>query len=713
MNADRHAVSRLPAPERTLAEAEEERRRIAAVLDSLPANIALLDCSGRIVGVNEAWRWFSRENGLRYVGAEVGTNYVEVCRRAAALSAEGAGQVAEWLTQVLSGARRSFTVDYPCHSSSERRWFRLHASTLNTPGGGAVVMHTDITEDKLAAEAARLATKAVRYVAEGVLVIDSAMRVVTTNQAFCRMTAYTSGEVTDCELKLFLADACVALLIERIASSAVQRHGSWKGDILLRRKDGGLLPANISVAAVRGDSRGSEHFVLVLNDLSAQQDYQRKLDHVSRHDPLTGLPNRTALAEHVRLIIANAQGYPELAVLVVIGLDRFKLVNDSLGHRTGDALLQAAAARLRQALPSGEILARLSGDEFALMVTSLSRRSDGEARAQEIRSALNAAFPLDGRALFVTASLGLSYFPDDGVDFETLLHKAGLAMRKAKAAGGNALSSYACGMEGGQLEQLTLQSDLQLALERNEFLLQFQPTLDLTTGEVVSAEALVRWQHPVLGLLGPDRFVAAAEETGAIGRLGDWVLRGACAAAVRWGQEGLESVGVAVNLSARQFELGDLAARIRAVLRETGLEPGRLRLEVTEGMVMADPQTARHTLSELAVMGIHIALDDFGTGYSSLGYLQQFQLDCLKIDRCFVKEIPGNESSNAIARAVVALGNALGLRVVAEGIETGSQLMFLQEAGCHEVQGYLFCTPVSASELRRWALGRKRVCHMG
>jgi EAL domain-containing protein (putative c-di-GMP-specific phosphodiesterase class I) len=261
-------------------------------------------------------------------------------------------------------------------------------------------------------------------------------------------------------------------------------------------------------------------------------------------------------------------------------------------------------------------------------------------------------------------------------------------------------------MGGGHLEQLTLQSDLQLALERNEFLLHFQPTLALDTGDVVSAEALVRWQHPTLGLLAPGRFIQLAEETGAIIRLGEWVLRTACTEAVRWGREGFGPLSVAVNLSARQFELPDLAARVGAILLETALEPERLRLEVTESLVMANPQGARQTLSELAAMGIHIALDDFGTGYSSLAYLQRFPLHCLKVDRSFVKEIPGNESSNAIARAVVALGKALGLRVVAEGVEVEPQLKFIREAGCHEVQGYLFCRPISPDELLRWVRGR-------
>jgi len=690
-------------------ETSEQRRMERlnrAILDSLPAHIALIDGSGRIVAVNEAWRRFARENGLRAEGAGVGADYIEVCRTATGPSAEGAHLVAEGLSEILKGTRRGFAIDYACHSSSARRWFRLHASPVDdSPLAGAVVMHLDVTKRQLATEQARLAANALRQMAEGVLVADSAMRVATTNQAFCRMTGCSANDATGRNFVEFLAGNYPALVLERIRE-ALQDHGFWRGELLCRREGGGVFPAKVSIATVHADRTGPEHFVAVLNDLSTQQDYERKLDHVSRHDSLTGLANRAALAEDSQLIIASVQGQHETPALVLIGLDRFKLVNDSLGHAIGDVLLKSVAARLRAAIPVGDVLARLSGDEFAVMLTAVSDIQAAEIRGREIQAALNEAFVVDARPLFVSASVGVSCFPSDGHDFETLLRNADLAMRQSKAAGGNTLSMYVPAMGGGHLEQLTLQSDLQLALERNEFLLHFQPTLALDTGDVVSAEALVRWQHPTLGLLAPGRFIQLAEETGAIIRLGEWVLRTACTEAVRWGREGFGPLSVAVNLSARQFELPDLAARVGAILLETALEPERLRLEVTESLVMANPQGARQTLSELAAMGIHIALDDFGTGYSSLAYLQRFPLHCLKVDRSFVKEIPGNESSNAIARAVVALGKALGLRVVAEGVEVEPQLKFIREAGCHEVQGYLFCRPISPDELLRWVRGR-------
>jgi len=690
-------------------ETSEQRRMERlnrAILDSLPAHIALIDGSGRIVAVNEAWRRFARENGLRAEGAGVGADYIEVCRTATGPSAEGAHLVAEGLRELLKGTRRGFAIDYACHSSSARRWFRLHASPVDdSPLAGAVVMHLDVTKRQFATEQARLAANALRQMAEGVLVADSAMRVATTNQAFCRMTGCSANDATGRNFVEFLAGNYPALVLERIRE-ALQDHGFWRGELLCRREGGGVFPATVSIATVHADRTGPEHFVAVLNDLSTQQDYERKLDHVSRHDSLTGLANRAALAEDSQLIIASVQGQHETPALVLIGLDRFKLVNDSLGHAIGDVLLKSVAARLRAAIPVGDVLARLSGDEFAVMLTAVSDIQAAEIRGREIQAALNEPFVVDARPLFVSASVGVSCFPSDGHDFETLLRNADLAMRQSKAAGGNTLSMYVPAMGGGHLEQLTLQSDLQLALERNEFLLHFQPTLALDTGDVVCAEALVRWQHPTLGLLAPGRFIQLAEETGAIIRLGEWVLRTACTEAVRWGREGFGPLSVAVNLSARQFELPDLAARVGAILLETALEPERLRLEVTESLVMANPQGARQTLSELATMGIHIALDDFGTGYSSLAYLQRFPLHCLKVDRSFVKEIPGNESSNAIARAVVALGKALGLRVVAEGVEVEPQLKFIREAGCHEVQGYLFCRPISPDELLRWVRGR-------
>jgi diguanylate cyclase (GGDEF)-like protein/PAS domain S-box-containing protein len=708
-------VTGLLSAERAIAQIEREKGRLAslhaAILDSMPVHVALLDAKGCIIAVNEAWRRFGRQNGLTHPSACVGKNYLTVCNESVG-SYEEASEVAAGLTAVLKGARPAFSKDYSCHSASERRWFRVHINAVDAPfADGAVVTHVNITEKQLAAEQTRLVANALRQLSEGVLVTDRSLHTTSINHAFAAMMGHSAALAAGMSLDRYFAASHRIRYVQRIRA-ALDRKRSWKGKLICRRGDGSEFPAFVTVEAVSGESIDDTQFVAVIRDLSAEQDYQRRLTHISRHDTLTGLPNRAALAEHTDRAISDSEGQQGVCAIILVSLDHFRLINESLGHVWGDLLLLEMARHLRQIVPPGALIGRVGSDEFAIILSAIGAAADARAHAQKIfeqvRLPVSVRLPVnqEGCLLTLTASVSVSTYPLDGGDFEEMLRKASIAMREAKRAGGNTVRVYARHMSIGDLNRLTLQSELSTAVQRNELILHYQPVVDLRTGSVRSIEALVRWQHRTLGLLAPGKFIGLAEQNGTIIEIGDWVLRTACADAVRLRQAALAPISVAVNLSARQFELKDLAKRVGCILEAATLDSQSLRLELTETMVMSNPDESRAILGELSAMGISLALDDFGTGYSSLGYLQQFPLHCLKIDRSFVSGVPGNERSEAITRAVVVLGKALHMRVVAEGVENHAQLDFLRNLGCDEVQGYLVSTPLPYDQLVRWLADR-------
>jgi diguanylate cyclase (GGDEF)-like protein len=422
------------------------------------------------------------------------------------------------------------------------------------------------------------------------------------------------------------------------------------------------------------------------------------LSHLATHDPLTGLPNRLLFTSRLGDSLGGAAG--GLAVLLV-DLDRFKHVNDALGHGAGDAVLKACAERLRRALRDTDLVCRLTGDEFAVLVEPCGQPAAAVAVARKVLEALERPLLVQGQEIVPTASIGIAIHGDDGLDVETLLKHAEVAMFRAKDNGRNTYQFYTATMNPHSLQRLSLEAGLRRGLERAEFELHYQPRIDLRSGEAIGAEALLRWRHPELGMVPPGQFIPIAEETGLIEPIGAWVLREACAQARRWQDAGLD-VRVAVNLSARQFRNQGLARDIRKCLEATGAEAQSIELELTESMVMQDPEQAVRTLNELNAMGLKLSIDDFGTGYSSLAYLKRFPIDSVKIDRSFVKGLPADAEDAAIVQSVMALARSLDLRVVAEGVETMEQREHLKAAGCDEMQGYLASKPLPVQEAERF-----------
>jgi diguanylate cyclase (GGDEF)-like protein/PAS domain S-box-containing protein len=687
---------------------EREQRRLAeinsAILSSLPAHVALLDVDGHIVAVNQAWQDSGTQHGFDDPGCEVGESYIEVCKRARGDHAADAISVVQGISAVLAGTRDSFALEYACHLGAERRWLRMMATPVTRGGrGGAVVMLLDVTDRKLAEEQIKINANALRHLTEAVVITDADFRIVTVNKAFTTMTGYLPERTLGKPLADLIARDDPIDVMQAIRNS-VTREGGWKGELRSRRTSGELFPAFFSFSAVRNSAGRVEYYTAVFTDLSTFREFERRIEHLSQHDALTGLPNRAALTTQVQTVI-DAGGNESFALLVM-ELDSFKTVNDTVGHATGDLLLKSVAERLHRINRPGDAIARLGGDEFGLLAVNLAHAAEAERLAERLRTAIERPFRIAGQDVFITASIGVSSFPNDGQDFESLLRAADAAVYRAKQLGRNTVSWYSPEMNIATTERFTLQNGLPQALARQEFMLEYQPTVNLANGRITGAEALIRWRHPQLGLVGPMRFIGLAEDTGLIIPIGDWVLRTACQQVHRWVAAGWTDATVAVNLSARQFTQPDLYTRIATALTESELEPWRLRLEVTESMVMNDPDAAAAIIERLAQMGVQLALDDFGTGYSSFNYLKRFRLGCLKVDRSFVSGVASSEEDASIVRAIIALGKTLGMKIVAEGIESVAQAEFLRNSGCDDGQGYYYSPATSSADVRSMAMNR-------
>lgn len=434
----------------------------------------------------------------------------------------------------------------------------------------------------------------------------------------------------------------------------------------------------------------------ICRDITERKQTQAQLYHLAHHDLLTGLPNRLFFIDRLRQARAQARRLGQQVAVLFLDLDRFKIVNDTLGHTVGDEMLQEMGRRLVAGVRESDTVARLGGDEFTIILGNLTSVEAAEKIAGKLLKSLALPLVIDGRELFSTASIGISCYPRDGDDPVTLIKKADIAMYQAKARGRNNFQFYDPAMDLDAERRLAMENGMRRALEREEFILHYQPKIDIASGRVTAMEALLRWQHPELGLLPPADFIPLAEETGLILALGEWVLRTACAQNRAWQEAGLPRVRMAVNLSGCQLQQKDMAQIVTRVLASTGLHPRYLELEITETVIMQNPDLAATVLGELRSLGVHLAIDDFGTGYSSLSHLRRFSVNTLKIDQIFVRDVETSTTDAAITTAIIAMGNKLSLQIVAEGVETEGQLAFLREQRCHEMQGYLFSRPLPA-----------------
>lgn len=532
--------------------------------------------------------------------------------------------------------------------------------------------------------------------ADGLLVADVETRKFRhANPMICKMLGYSGEEL----LELGVEDLHPAADLPHILATfekMARQEVVCSEDIPCRRKDGSIFLADINAALL--DFDGAPCFIGMFRDVSERKHYERRLAHLSTHDDLTGLANRVLLHDRLAQSLHYAHRSGRLVAVLLVDLDRFKVINDSLGHDFGDQLLCAVAQRLLENVREADTVARMGGDEFVVLLAEVADAEDVGLLARKILDNLSRPYHVGHREIIITASLGISLYPKDSDSGAMLIRNADIAMYRSKRNDRSNFCFYAAEMNKHIRETLELEGELRHALERKEFCLHYQPKVDLLSGRIIGSEALIRWRHPRRGMVFPADFIPLAEETGLIVPLGAWVMREACQQARAWQAMGLPALSVAVNLSARQFRRGDLPQVVREVLQETGLDPCLLELELTESMVMGDPAGAEETMRALKNMGVRLSLDDFGTGYSSLNYLRSFPVDSLKIDRSFINDVATDPSGASVVASIIDIAHNLGLTAVAEGVETLEQLKFLSGCDCNMFQGYLFSEPLPAGE---------------
>ena len=569
------------------------------------------------------------------------------------------------------------------------------------PAAARAIREADDDRARRKAEAdLRLKDLAIEAATNAIFIVDARapdFPIVHVNRAFEKMTGYGVGELIGRDFRFLQGpdeeQPDLARLRNAIANGV-------EASALLRnyRKDGTPFWNNVQVSPVRDESGVITHYVGVQSDVTELKKYQVELEYRANYDGLTGLANKNLLDDRLTQAIARATRDDGRIAILYLDLDRFKVVNDSLGHAKGDALLKNVADRLKACVRETDTVARLGGDEFAVVLNEIDG-SSAAAVANKVLRDLEQPINVDTHELFTSASVGICIFPGDGVDAEGLLKNADIAMYRAKQGGGNQLCFYTEDLNANALERLRLEADLRHALAMGEFELHYQARVQLGSGRSTSVEALVRWRRGDRGLVLPAEFIPLAEETGLIIPIGEWVLRTACTQMRHWALAGHADMRVAVNLSPRQFRQQNLVETIRNILEETGANARNLELEITESVAMEDPESTQRCLEALSGLGIEIAIDDFGTGYSSLAYLKRFPIDHLKIDQSFVQGIPNDEDDINIVRSIIVLGKSLGLTVIAEGVETEEQRAFLRAAGCDEMQGYLHSRPDAHPQL--------------
>ncbi|CCE22208.1 putative bifunctional diguanylate cyclase/phosphodiesterase [Methylotuvimicrobium alcaliphilum] len=545
----------------------------------------------------------------------------------------------------------------------------------------------------------RLAATVFESTLEGIMITDAKTNIISVNEAFCEITGYVSEEIIGCTPTMFESERHSKAFFRQLWD-VLNKTGQWRGEIWNRRKSGEVFPAWVNISAVPNivdDKIG--HYVAVFTEITELKLSEERLNYLAHHDPLTGLPNRLLFQDRLAQGILQAQRRKSMIAVMFLDLDRFKLINDTLGHPIGDELLVAVAERLRRCARETDTIARLGGDEFAVILSSMAREEDVEHVAQKIIQALSSVFCVGGHEVFVTTSIGITFYPGLNNDRSKLLEQADVAMYHAKKHGRNNYQYYTADMNAAAYERLMLETNLRRALEREEFRLYYQPQIDVQSGAVTGVEALIRWQSPELGLVSPGEFIPLLEETGLIVPVGEWVIETACRQMKEWLDAGYPSMTMAVNLSARQFHQVDLVERIAQILQELNLPPELLELELTESMVMESVDSAVEILHKLKRMGVKVAIDDFGTGVSSLGYLKHFPVDTLKISHDFVLNLPRDSVDASIASAVINLARNMQLSSVAEGVENAEQMDFLSGQDCERLQGYLFSRPVPAEKI--------------
>ncbi|WP_051534343.1 bifunctional diguanylate cyclase/phosphodiesterase [Deefgea rivuli] len=565
----------------------------------------------------------------------------------------------------------------------------------------AIFLTASHRENRLAVNASKMAGKIFDYASEGILLTDADARIIATNPAFSKITGFSTQEAIGKTSRIFGTHRGHYSTLQATQLAALHSSGHWEGEVQDKRQNGELYPAWLSMSAVRDEHGYISNYVGVFSDYTARKESEQRMRHLAQHDALTGLLNRSGLHDALNAVLVRASTKCRSFALLFIDLDRFKTINDTLGHDVGDELLKIVAHRLQSHLKQHDTVARLGGDEFTVLLENIIHNEQIIQVAERILQALGEVYLVSGHELFVTGSIGISLYPHDGGQAAQLMKNADIAMYRAKELGKNTYQFYSVDMNvAHHVSHLSLENALRYALERKQLQLVYQPQFNLVSGELAGMECLIRWHHPELGLISPAEFIPIAEENGLIVAMGEWVLNEACHTAQQWRLAGLDVPRIAVNLSVRQFKPVLLVNQIKQALTASGLPAHLLELEVTESLIMKRVNEAVEILRELKLLGVQLAIDDFGTGYSSLSQLKILPLDTLKIDRSFIEGIPSNQDDVVIAETIIILARKIGMSVIAEGIETQEQMQALQAMGCDVGQGYFYSRPIPALEMQ-------------
>jgi diguanylate cyclase (GGDEF)-like protein/PAS domain S-box-containing protein len=681
----------------------ESRSQMETLINTLPDPVWLKDTEGVFLTCNHA---FGRLLGAP-VSAIVGKTDYDF------FPAALANFFRQKDREAILAAAPNANEEWVAVAGSEKR-ILLETTKTSLPGVsgqpvGVLGIARDITERKRSEEFLHLMSKVFSNSGEAILITDADQRILTVNREFTKLTGYCEADAIGKTPK-FLSNGNTPKQVYQEMWAKLAENDYWQGELWDRRKTGEAFPKRLSISVVRDAEGKIVNYIGNFEDITQRKIAEDKIRYLAHHDALTGLPNRFSLHERMEQCIAFARRFDSSLAVMLIDLDHFKTINDTLGHNVGDQLLIQVAKRLQQSVRDSDIVARLGGDEFVVVLSGVETDADIIDVASKIVAQVAAPYTIAGHELRTSPSVGVCVYPDDATEIGDLIKNADIAMYHAKAVGRRNFQFYTEKMQEEVVQRMTVEHELEIALKNGQFVLHYQPQIELDSGRVVGVEALVRWEHPVHGTIPPCNFIPITEETKLIIPLGKWILETACRQMKRWHDDGFSDLHVAVNLSAIQFQDKQLPEMVSQALAHSGLHAHYLHLEITESMAMRNPEENIVMMNTLVDIGVKLAIDDFGTGYSSLAYLKIFPVNIIKIDRSFVQDIETDENDAAICEITLLLAQKLGMRVVAEGVETAAQRQFLSNLGCQWVQGYLFSKPLPADLIKQYIREFRPVC---